>query len=121
MSKLEPAGVGERSMPTAIGRSCEITGAGLTNIVWLIAIGCLAGVIARLLAPGPNKPTGFVLTQCWASPAHSSRPGSAKHWGGTGLIQGAGLIAATIRAVAVLFLRNRLVANRVIGDPGARY
>jgi uncharacterized membrane protein YeaQ/YmgE (transglycosylase-associated protein family) len=33
--------------------------------------------------------------------------------------QGAGFIAATIGAIAVLFVWNRLVAHRVIGDPGS--
>jgi Transglycosylase associated protein len=33
--------------------------------------------------------------------------------------QGAGFIAATVGAVLVLFIWNRLVAARVISDPGA--
>ena len=32
------------------------------NILWIIIIGFVAGIIARLLAPGPNNPTGFILT-----------------------------------------------------------
>ena len=32
------------------------------GIVWIIVIGFVAGLIARWLAPGPNNPTGFVLT-----------------------------------------------------------
>ena len=32
------------------------------GILWIIVIGFVAGVIARLLAPGPNKPAGFLLT-----------------------------------------------------------
>ena len=35
------------------------------------------------------------------------------------LDQGAGLIGATIGAVVVLFIWHRLVAKRVISDPGA--
>lgn len=31
-------------------------------ILWTIIIGFIAGIIARLLAPGPNNPTGFILT-----------------------------------------------------------
>jgi uncharacterized membrane protein YeaQ/YmgE (transglycosylase-associated protein family) len=34
------------------------------------------------------------------------------------LDQGAGLIAATVGAVIVLFIWNRLVAHRLIRDPG---
>ncbi|MGZ3281286.1 MAG: GlsB/YeaQ/YmgE family stress response membrane protein, partial [Xanthobacteraceae bacterium] len=32
------------------------------SIIWIILIGFLAGVIARLLSPGPNNPAGFILT-----------------------------------------------------------
>ena len=32
------------------------------SIIWIIIIGFLAGVIARLLSAGPNNPTGFILT-----------------------------------------------------------
>jgi uncharacterized membrane protein YeaQ/YmgE (transglycosylase-associated protein family) len=34
------------------------------------------------------------------------------------LDQGAGLIAATVGAVIILFIWNRLVAHRLIRDPG---
>ena len=30
--------------------------------LWVIIIGFVAGIIARLLAPGPNNPAGFILT-----------------------------------------------------------
>jgi uncharacterized membrane protein YeaQ/YmgE (transglycosylase-associated protein family) len=32
------------------------------SILWTIIIGFVAGVIAKLLHPGPNEPSGFVLT-----------------------------------------------------------
>jgi uncharacterized membrane protein YeaQ/YmgE (transglycosylase-associated protein family) len=31
-------------------------------VIWTIVIGFVAGIIARFLAPGENKPSGFVLT-----------------------------------------------------------
>ena len=31
-------------------------------LLWIIIIGFIAGVIARLLMPGPNTPKGFVVT-----------------------------------------------------------
>jgi uncharacterized membrane protein YeaQ/YmgE (transglycosylase-associated protein family) len=34
--------------------------------------------------------------------------------------QGAGFVAATIGAVLVLFVWNRLIVNRTINDPGVR-
>jgi uncharacterized membrane protein YeaQ/YmgE (transglycosylase-associated protein family) len=32
------------------------------SVLWTIIIGFVAGVIAKLLHPGPNEPSGFVLT-----------------------------------------------------------
>jgi uncharacterized membrane protein YeaQ/YmgE (transglycosylase-associated protein family) len=32
------------------------------HYLWVIVIGFIAGIIARLLAPGPNNPAGFILT-----------------------------------------------------------
>ena len=32
------------------------------HILWIILIGFIAGIIARVLAPGPNNPQGFILT-----------------------------------------------------------
>ena len=32
------------------------------GILWIIIVGFVAGLIARWLSPGPNNPTGFILT-----------------------------------------------------------
>jgi uncharacterized membrane protein YeaQ/YmgE (transglycosylase-associated protein family) len=32
------------------------------GILWIILIGFVAGIIARLLSSGPNNPSGFILT-----------------------------------------------------------
>ena len=32
------------------------------SILWTIVIGFVAGVIAKLIHPGPNEPSGFILT-----------------------------------------------------------
>ena len=34
----------------------------MSGIIWIVVVGFVAGIIARFLSPGPNKPTGFVLT-----------------------------------------------------------
>jgi hypothetical protein len=31
------------------------------SILWTIIIGFVAGIIAKLLHPGPNEPSGFIL------------------------------------------------------------
>ena len=32
------------------------------GILWIIIVGFIAGLIARWLSPGPNNPSGFILT-----------------------------------------------------------
>ena len=34
----------------------------MSGILWVIFVGFVAGIIARILSPGPNNPSGFVLT-----------------------------------------------------------
>ena len=34
----------------------------MSNIIWIIVVGFVAGIIARLLSPGANNPQGFILT-----------------------------------------------------------
>ena len=34
----------------------------MSGIIWIIIVGFVAGIIARLLSPGPNNPSGFILT-----------------------------------------------------------
>jgi uncharacterized membrane protein YeaQ/YmgE (transglycosylase-associated protein family) len=89
-------------------------------MLWIIVVGLVAGFIARLLAPGPNNPTGFILT-CVLGIAGSFLAtfiGQAVGWYRPD--QGAGLITATIGAVVVLFIWHRLVAKGTIPDPGAQ-
>lgn len=89
------------------------------GIVWIIVIGFVAGIIARLVSPGPNKPTGFVLTTVLGiiGAFLATYIGQAIGWYTAG--QGAGFIGATIGAIVILFIWNRLVAMRAISDPGA--
>jgi uncharacterized membrane protein YeaQ/YmgE (transglycosylase-associated protein family) len=88
------------------------------NILWIILIGFVAGLIARFFAPGPNNPTGFILTTVLgiAGAFIATFLGQAIGWYRAD--QGAGLIGAVIGALLVLFIWRRLVANRTIGDPG---
>jgi uncharacterized membrane protein YeaQ/YmgE (transglycosylase-associated protein family) len=90
----------------------------MSNIIWIIIIGFIAGLIARFLSPGPNEPKGFILTTALgiAGSFLATFIGQAIGW--YSLDQGAGLIAATVGALVVLFIWNRLVVSHVIGDPG---
>jgi uncharacterized membrane protein YeaQ/YmgE (transglycosylase-associated protein family) len=68
-------------------------------IIWVIVIGFVAGIIARLLAPGPNNPTGFILTTVLGIVGAflATFIGQAVGWYRPD--QGAGLIGATIGAI----------------------
>jgi uncharacterized membrane protein YeaQ/YmgE (transglycosylase-associated protein family) len=90
----------------------------MSNIIWVVVIGFVAGIIARFLMPGENNPTGFILTTVLGVVAFlATFIGQAVGW--YRLDQGAGLIGATIGAIAVLFIWHRLAAHDVVRDPGA--
>lgn len=88
------------------------------GILWIVVIGFIAGIIARMLSPGPNNPSGFILTVVLgiAGAFFATFVGQAIGWYRSD--QGAGFIAATVGALVVLFIWRRLVASRVISDPG---
>lgn len=88
-------------------------------IALIVLIGFVAGIIARLILPGPNNPKGFLLTTGLGI-AGSLLATLVGHTVGLyrDPMQGAGLIGATVGAVAILFIWHRLVAKRVIRDHG---
>ena len=90
-------------------------------MLWIIFIGFVAGIIARMLSPGPNNPSGFILTTVLGIAGAFLATFIGQQIGHYGPNQGAGFITATIGALVVLFIWNRLVARRVISDPGQRY
>lgn len=90
----------------------------MSNIIWVIVIGFIAGIIARFLSPGPNKPAGFILTTVLGIAGAFLATFIGQTIGWYRLDQGAGLIGATVGAVIVLFIWNRLVAHHLIRDPG---
>lgn len=90
------------------------------GFIWIVIVGFIAGIIARLLSPGPNNPGGFILTTLLGIAGAFLATFIGQQFGFYGPNQGAGFIMATIGALVVLFIWNRLVASRVIGDPGGR-
>ena len=90
------------------------------GIIWIIIIGFLAGLVARFLSPGANKPSGFILTTVLGIAGAFLATFIGQAIGHYGPEQGAGFITATIGAVVVLFIWNRLVASGVLSDPGSR-
>ena len=92
----------------------------MSGILWVILVGFAAGIIARILSPGPNNPSGFILTTVLGIAGAFLATLIGQSFGHYGPDQGAGFITATIGALVVLFIWNRLVARRMISDPGNR-
>jgi uncharacterized membrane protein YeaQ/YmgE (transglycosylase-associated protein family) len=89
-------------------------------MVHIIIVGFVAGIIARLLSPGPNNPSGFLLTTALGIAGAFVATAIGQAIGHYDPGQGAGYITSTIGALVVLFIWNRLVARRMIPDPGNR-
>lgn len=85
---------------------------------YVLIVGLVAGFLARLLSPGPNNPTGFILTIVLGIAGAFLATFIGQAIGHYGPNQGAGFITATIGALVVLFIWNRLVARGVVSDPG---
>ena len=90
------------------------------GIIWVVIVGFIAGLIARFLSPGPNNPSGFILTTVLGIAGAFLATFIGQAIGHYGPEQGAGFITATIGALVVLFIWNRLVASHVISHPGSR-
>jgi uncharacterized membrane protein YeaQ/YmgE (transglycosylase-associated protein family) len=89
-------------------------------VLHIIIVGFIAGIIARLLSPGPNNPSGFILTTVLGIAGAFLATFIGQAIGHYAPDQGAGYITSTIGALVVLFIWNRLVAHGVISDFGSK-
>jgi uncharacterized membrane protein YeaQ/YmgE (transglycosylase-associated protein family) len=80
------------------GRSLQM------HILWVILIGFVAGMIAKLIHPGRNEPSGFILTTLLgiAGAFVATYLGQALGWYQAD--QGAGLIGAVVGSIIVLVI-----------------
>lgn len=92
----------------------------MSGIIWVIIVGFIAGILARLVSPGQNNPNGFILTTVLGIAGAFLATLVGQAIGHYGPDQGAGFVTATIGAVVVLFIWNRLVTSGTISDPGKR-
>jgi uncharacterized membrane protein YeaQ/YmgE (transglycosylase-associated protein family) len=74
------------------------------SILWTIVIGFVAGIIAKLLHPGPNEPAGFILTTILGIVGAfvATYLGQAIGWYRAD--ESAGLIGAVVGALIVLVI-----------------
>jgi uncharacterized membrane protein YeaQ/YmgE (transglycosylase-associated protein family) len=82
------------------------------GILWTILIGFIAGVLAKLITPGDNEPSGFILTTLLGIVGAfvATYLGQALGWYEAG--QGAGLIGATVGAIVVLLVWGALAGRQ---------
>ena len=82
------------------------------GILWTIIIGFIAGVFAKLITPGDNEPSGFILTTILGIVGAfvATYLGQALGWYNAG--EGAGLIGATVGAIIVLLIWGALAGRR---------
>ncbi len=82
------------------------------GIIWTIIIGFIAGVLAKLITPGTNEPSGFILTTILGiiGAVVATFLGQAMGWYGPG--DGAGLVGAVVGAVVVLLIWGAVVGRR---------
>jgi uncharacterized membrane protein YeaQ/YmgE (transglycosylase-associated protein family) len=82
------------------------------GILWTILIGFIAGVLAKLITPGDNEPSGFILTTILGIVGAfvATYLGQALGWYSAG--EGAGLIGATVGAIILLLIWGVIVRQR---------
>lgn len=82
------------------------------GIIWTILIGFIAGVLAKLITPGDNEPSGFILTTILGIVGAfvATFLGQALGWYEAG--EGAGLIGASVGAIIVLLVWGALAGRR---------
>lgn len=87
-------------------------------LLWVLVIGCVAGAVARVLMPGPNKPKGFILTVALGVAGAFLATFLGHALGLYRPDESAGFIGASAGALLILFIWNRLVAAEIIPDHG---
>ncbi|MFL5031640.1 MAG: GlsB/YeaQ/YmgE family stress response membrane protein [Xanthobacteraceae bacterium] len=74
------------------------------HFLWVILIGFVAGVIAKFLHPGPNEPSGFILTTILGVVGAFVATYLGQVIGWYRPDEGAGLIGAVVGAIIVLVI-----------------
>jgi len=82
------------------------------GILWTVLIGFIAGVLAKLITPGDNEPSGFILTTILGVVGAfvATYLGQALGWYRAG--EGAGLFGATVGAIIVLLIWGAIAGRR---------
>lgn len=76
--------------------------ATIMGFLWTIIIGFLAGIVAKLIMPGRNEPSGFVLTTILGVVGAFLATYIGQSLGWYRADEGAGFIGAIVGAVLIL-------------------
>jgi uncharacterized membrane protein YeaQ/YmgE (transglycosylase-associated protein family) len=82
------------------------------GLLYIVIVGFVAGVIAKLMSGGPHRPSGFLVTTALGIVGAFVATFVGQEVGWYRPDQGAGFIAATVGAIVVLFIWNRINARR---------
>lgn len=74
------------------------------SVLWIILIGFIAGIIAKLVTPGDNEPSGFILTTILGIVGAFVATYLGQAIGLYRADESAGLIGAVVGAVIVLLI-----------------
>lgn len=82
------------------------------GIIWTIIIGFVAGIVAKLITPGRNEPSGFILTTLLGIGGAflATYLGQAIGWYRAD--EGAGFIGAVVGAIIVLVIWGLISRRR---------
>jgi uncharacterized membrane protein YeaQ/YmgE (transglycosylase-associated protein family) len=82
------------------------------SIIWTIVIGFIAGIVAKLIMPGKNEPSGFILTTILGVVGAFVATFLGQALGWYRADEGAGLIGAVVGAVIVLAVWSFISTRR---------
>jgi uncharacterized membrane protein YeaQ/YmgE (transglycosylase-associated protein family) len=82
------------------------------NIMWIVALGLVAGVIARLVTPGRKGPFGFMVTGLLGIIGAIAASYLGQEAGWYQAEDSTGLIAAVVGAVVLLLIWGFLFRSR---------
>jgi uncharacterized membrane protein YeaQ/YmgE (transglycosylase-associated protein family) len=82
------------------------------GILWTIIIGFLAGIVAKLIMPGTNEPSGFVLTTILGIVGAFLATFLGQALGWYRADEGAGFIGAVVGAIIILAIWGWMNARR---------
>ena len=82
------------------------------GVLWTIIIGFIAGVVAKLLMPGRNEPSGFILTTILGIVGAFLATYLGQSLGWYRADEGAGFIGAVVGAIIILAIWGMMTGRR---------